>query len=194
MGQHPRIVGQHDQNIQIRAFDGPNALAVNDNGERIIFYNPDFLKSIDLKSNTNWASVSVIAHEVGHHLNNHLLGSSDRIHFELEADEFSGFVMHKLGASLEEAQIAAFNFLPHEGSATHPPKSVRLKAIERGWIKDAPKFEMSEDFENFIGSLPQTIYAKPRNKTTDRYILGYYGQSLPPFQRKVYHPERVYCC
>lgn len=127
-------------NFSIRASDVPTALSTNDNGERIIFYNLSFLQKVDRECNTNWASMSVLAHEVGHHYNNDPLdGGSGRIYFELTADEFSGFVLHKLGASLEEAQTAANKFLPNEGSSTYPPKSSRLKAIEKGWRKDEPE-------------------------------------------------------
>jgi hypothetical protein len=159
-------------NFSIRPYDGPNALAVNNNGERIIFYNPSFLKTIDVSTNTNWASLSVLAHEIGHHLNGHPLdGGNGRAHFELEADEFSGFVLHKLKASLNQAQIAIIKFLPNEGSNNYPPKSARLKAIETGWNKDEPTIIMSQDFKEFVSTLPRTIVAKPKS-TLDNSFTG----------------------
>src|SRR5690606_3988707 len=72
--------------------------------------------------------------EVGHHLNGHTLksgGSNHRI--ELQADEFSGFVLARMGCSLGDAQAAVNKMLPDEGSATHPANADRLATIEKGW-------------------------------------------------------------
>ena len=52
-----------------------NALAVIDDGMRYILYDPEFINSISETSNY-WANMSILAHEVGHHINGHTLGAS----------------------------------------------------------------------------------------------------------------------
>ncbi|MEJ8800648.1 membrane-binding protein [Pontibacter sp. H249] len=114
--------------------DIDNAAAVIHNGKRYILYNERFLAAINNAVHTDWGGVSIIAHEIGHHLNGHTLSrSGSNPADELEADEFSGFVLRKMGASLAEAQ-AAINLLSEERtSRTHPGRPYRLEAINKGW-------------------------------------------------------------
>jgi len=122
------------QNFEIRSAEVPNAAAVIHRNKRYILYNPKFINNINSSSQNNWASVSILAHEIGHHLNGHtLLGTESRPDIELEADEFSGFVLRRLGASLEDAQAAMKIAASKKASHTHPARNDRLKAIERGW-------------------------------------------------------------
>jgi hypothetical protein len=112
-----------------------NAYATMINGRRYIIYDNNFLNSLDQYTGTKWASVSVLAHEMGHHIYNHLLtgtgGSTpDK---ELQADYFSGYVMAKLGASLNDATIAMRKISPVNASATHPGQAARVAAIQSGW-------------------------------------------------------------
>jgi tetratricopeptide (TPR) repeat protein len=101
---------------------------------RYVLYGNAFLKEIDSTSKTYWASISIFAHEIGHHLCGHtldMLGS--RPDKELEADRFSGFVMFKLGATLEQAQAAMVAIGDPPYVSTHPPLANRLAAIRNGW-------------------------------------------------------------
>ncbi|HYF03265.1 MAG TPA: hypothetical protein VEC36_07805 [Patescibacteria group bacterium] len=75
-----------------------------------------------------------MVHEIGHHLKGHTLNEKGSTHTEeLEADEFSGFILRRLGASLSDAQAAMYKLSSEHGSTTHPKKDDRLKAIEDGW-------------------------------------------------------------
>ena len=111
-----------------------NAAAVVYNGKRFLLYNPDFLNAVNRAGHTDWAGISILAHEMGHHLNGHTLraGGSQPAD-ELEADEFSGFVLRKLGASLAQAQAAMATVPDADDSATHPGRMPRLAAIGQGW-------------------------------------------------------------
>ena len=102
--------------------------------ERYILYDANFFKRIDDKAGNDWAATSVLAHEIGHHLNGHALNDEGSNHkWELEADEFSGFVLARMEASLSDAQ-SAINTLKYEkATRTHPAKADRLIAIETGW-------------------------------------------------------------
>lgn len=118
----------------------PNAAALivaDDTGtpRRVIAYNPAFIAQVaQATGDHNWAPISVMAHEIGHHLSGHTIrrgGSQPPV--ELEADQFSGFVLHKMGASLADAQRALNALVPLRGSATHPGRAERLSAVARGW-------------------------------------------------------------
>lgn len=120
--------------FELRAADIDNAVAVVYNGKRYILYSDRFLSSINNAVHTDWAGVSILAHEIGHHLNGHtLLGGGSNPADELEADEFSGFVLRKMGASMAEAQAAIDLLSEEENSRTHPGKRYRLAAISKGW-------------------------------------------------------------
>jgi len=115
-----------------------NALAVTiptDGGmDRYILFDSAFFNTVSSSTGTDWGSTSILAHEIGHHLNGHTLNGTGSNHdIELEADVFSGFVLARMGCSLEDAQAAISKILPDEASSTHPAKQDRLDAIEKGW-------------------------------------------------------------
>ncbi|KZT17562.1 hypothetical protein A1D30_00380 [Acidovorax sp. GW101-3H11] len=118
----------------------PNAAAVIMQGpdqvpRRVIAYNPAFMgQVIEATKSNNWAPVSIMAHEIGHHLSGHTIvpgGSQPPI--ELESDKFSGFVLYKMGAPLADAQRAIATLIPEKDGETHPGRRKRLAAIEAGW-------------------------------------------------------------
>ena len=126
-------------NFEIKSSNVDNAAATileSDNLlKRYILYNPKFLNRVKYKSGNEYSAWSILAHEIGHHLSGHTLGVNSSSHKqELEADEFSGYVMYKLGATLNQSKSAVNNFCDEQASISHPSKSLRLKAIEKGWI------------------------------------------------------------
>ncbi len=123
--------------------------------ERFILYDSEFFKRIDDKASNDWAAISVLAHEIGHHLNGHALNDEGSNHkWELEADEFSGFVLARMGASLDDAQ-SAINTLKYEkATRTHPAKADRLNVIATGWSRGGGKIiavkKITEDVKKVI--------------------------------------------
>ena len=106
--------------------------------KRYILYNPAFINWITKETNDKWAAMALLAHEVGHHLNGHTIKKSgSRPGLELEADEFAGFVLRKLGASLQQAQEVMIYIASDEASKTHPARNSRMLAIQNGWSKAA---------------------------------------------------------
>jgi len=106
--------------------------------KRYISYNPTYIASLTKITKNKWAVMTLLAHEVGHHLNGHTIrkgGSTPEL--ELEADEFAGFILHKLGATLQESQNVMHYISKATESRTHPAKDSRLHAIEKGWNKAA---------------------------------------------------------
>lgn len=123
------------QNFSVREENGiRNAYATIIRNARWIIYDNNFLEDIDAYAATKWASISVLAHEMGHHYYNHVIsGQGSTPPKEIEADAFSGYVMQKLGATLNESLAAMNAIATEQASASHPGKKDRLAAITRGW-------------------------------------------------------------
>lgn len=151
-------------NFEVRTADIPNAAALTYNGKRYIAYNPQFISKLNAAAGNKWASVSVLAHEIGHHLNGHTLtNKGSKPPLELEADEFSGFVLQKMGATLQQAQVAMKLAASYKQSLTHPGQRDRLLAIEKGWtnaggaVKDMAKYSKPA-----TSSKPRSVSAQGR--------------------------------
>jgi hypothetical protein len=164
------------------ADDIENAAAVIYGGKRYVLYDKDFVASINNAVNTDWAGVSILAHEIGHHLNGHTLdGGGNSLKAELEADEFSGFVLRKLGASVKDAQAAMATISSERASRTHPGRKDRLAAIETGWKNADAQIlaEASPQNKNRVrvNTTPAPTVAKSKQQQRDmaqidrKYIL-----------------------
>lgn len=112
-----------------------NAAAIIIEGQRYLAFNAEWMAQYDTAAETHWELYGVMAHEVGHHLQGHTItGNGSRPPTELEADEYAGFTLSALGATLTEAQ-SLWVTLDERGSVTHPPRHQRLAAVERGWLR-----------------------------------------------------------
>jgi hypothetical protein len=118
----------------------PNAAAVILVGDdklphRVIAYNERFMAEVlTATANNDWGPVSIMAHEVAHHLSGHTIqpgGSQPPT--ELEADKFSGYVLYKMGAALADAQRALNALVPESDGPTHPGRAKRVQAVAEGW-------------------------------------------------------------
>lgn len=101
------------QNFLVTAGPMPNAAALimlddADVPQRVIAFNPEFIAATRQQTQGNaWAPVSIMAHEIGHHLSGHTITEGGRRpQIELEADKFTGFVLQRMGASLGDATKA----------------------------------------------------------------------------------------
>lgn len=112
----------------------PNASAMVRGSDRFIVYNPSWMQQAEAAAGSRWAIYQVMAHEIGHHLQGHTIQpGGSRPPIELEADEFSGWVLGRLGAPLDET-LSLWSANPNApGSMTHPPAAQRINAIQRGW-------------------------------------------------------------
>jgi hypothetical protein len=132
-----RITGVQS-NFELKQAKVLNLEATISHRKRYILYNPAYITQLNSISHTKWAAMVLIAHEVGHHLNGHTMhkgGSSPEL--ELEADEFAGFVMYKLGATLWQSQEVMQYVAKPQATSTHPGRNDRLQAIAKGWNKAA---------------------------------------------------------
>jgi hypothetical protein len=126
-------IGLH-QDIELKKAKVLNIEASVSHGKRYVLYNPEFIAWITKLTKSKWAAMALLAHEVGHHLNGHTLRKGgSRPALELEADEFAGFILHRLGASLEESQEVMKYIARPEITDTHPARASRMLAIQSGW-------------------------------------------------------------
>jgi len=125
------------ENFQLQEQNGiNNAYATVIRNVRWIVYDNIFLESVDSYAGTKWASISILAHEMGHHYYNHVVSSKgSTIPTEIEADAFSGYALYKFGATLEQSIAAMQAIASEKSSSTHPAKKDRLNAITSGWQK-----------------------------------------------------------
>ncbi len=123
------------QNFYVMECPGTdNCFAATRNGERLIVYDSKFMNRLSDLTKTDWGAMSILAHEIGHHLQGHTIKPGGSEHEkELEADEFSGFVMYQMGATLKQAQAAIASLTTEYTTSTHPARSKRLKAISLGY-------------------------------------------------------------
>ena len=125
-----------------------NAVATSYKGIRYILYDPDFMNTLNYGN--NWGNLFILAHEVGHHINGHsldlVLYAADAVESvslaqsrqqELEADEFAGFVLAKLGGPISAANqvISKISNNSDDSYNTHPSRSKRLNALKIGFQK-----------------------------------------------------------
>lgn len=133
-----RIVKYTGLSQNFEVVENPNistAIAYIKKKKRYVAYNPQFMLRVKDRTQTDWGAISVLAHEIGHHLSGHTLVRKRRDpREELEADKFSGFVLHQMGASLEEAKSVINLVELNSNPETHPPKTERLIAITMGWV------------------------------------------------------------
>lgn len=164
-----------------------NALALTYKGERFILYDKDFIDRIN-KATNNWSGKFILAHEVGHHINGHtrdfLIASvlddqtkEKQREEELEADEFAGFIVAKLGAKYNQIKELINTIAPEKDDkySTHPNRSKRLEAIKKGFDK--------VKFEPIVSKSNISLSSEKLDKKGRRSNWEYY-ESYPHSKRK----------
>ena len=146
-----------------------NCAATIKDGVPYILYNPNFLKNTNLNFTTKsidnqifsaeskyspseWELLTILAHEVGHHNQSHLMNQTQNIsnkQKELEADEFSGFMIYLMGGSLEDAQRVMYkSIVPLDGNSSYPSRKERLAAIKKGFDNAFSKYSSLTENES----------------------------------------------
>ena len=114
-----------------------NAIAINYNDVKYILLDVDWIESIKYGKN-DWFHLMVIGHEMAHHILKHTdkqVGSlQEGRKQELEADEFSGYILGIYGASQVDISTLLLGF-PDDNdiNSTHPQKQDRELAIQKGY-------------------------------------------------------------
>lgn len=160
--------------VRARAAEVSNAEACRGtDGISYILYNPGWLSRLYVDSNEYWADRAVIAHELGHIWYNHsmvALGSNPTI--ELQADEYAGIILARMGATLEQAESAYLSNVMRtpEGTHDHPPTNDRVAAVERGWrseVRSGANVNAPHVVPSSNGLAPAPGYAWLNNEPND---------------------------
>lgn len=179
IGASKRFVLQECSNIN-------NAVALTYNGVRYIMYDPEFMSMLNYSD--DWSNMFILAHEVGHHINGHsvdvILGANGmgqetslttkRIQ-ELEADEFAGFVLGRLGANLSQAQsaIKSISSTGDDSYSTHPNRTKRLAAVKKGFNNSGGSIDYS-NLDIKKGKTVDSPYSNTRYGNVSYYVLNDY--------------------
>ena len=131
----------------------PNCYATVHNNRPYILYNTQFLATVKGLQFTNaklpdgvvdWKVMTLLAHEIGHHIYMHLTNPDPNMNdreMELEADEFAGYAIYMLGGSLAQAQSVMYGSnISEKDSYTHPGRSKRIDAIAKGYNRGQSMF------------------------------------------------------
>jgi hypothetical protein len=152
------------QNFVILPGEVNDVVAYIENNERILAYNPEFMDKV--KGDTTWRGISVLAREIGHHLGNHKLeDGKPSVTEELDADKYAGFVLQKMGATVEEA-ISALEMVVKEDTAKYGlSKNSRIAALVKGY-KNAQS--LNTDTTMVASIIPDDSDQNTQNKLPNR--------------------------
>lgn len=120
--------------------------------ERYVTFPQNLLDNWKLYNSTNWSYFAQITHAIGHQLFRHtLIEGLDNRTEELIADEFSGFMLAKMGASLDESNTGLQYFKPEALKQDVFPKvDARKEAISKGWNKFINGISSQEFSSSFL--------------------------------------------
>jgi hypothetical protein len=128
-----------------------NFASFKESNQKFIVYNQSLIDSIADPANRKWDKLAAFLHELAHHLNDDIEDTSaqNSLQDELNADEFAGTHLARLGANLSQAQHALTIILNppcnQDADASHPCLEKRLVAVAQGWY-----YHKGIDFERFL--------------------------------------------
>lgn len=163
------------QNFIIIPGDVDDVIAYIENNERVLSYNPNFMKQV--QNDSNWVGISVLARQIGHHLGNHeLKNGKPSAEEELDADRYAGFVLQKMGATMQDAIHALEEGLKDKTDFA-VNKNKRIAALVEGFNK-AKSLSMDTVVVNKI-KIPET----EKVSTTEKKVNA---KKQPEYVYKVY--------
>lgn len=170
-----------------RSADSSNAFALIYKNKRTIIYDSKFIHKLakDVKE-LHWGKVTILAHEIGHHKFQHTdrLGKLNQLdatrryairrQFELQADQFAGTVLARMGASLENSQALVASLEVHldDPNSTHPSAQKRIIAVTNGWKKGCRQIRSNCNSAGRAHRPAQApiIHSPLGNKATPHYV------------------------
>ena len=182
------VIGTSEKPVLQACSNINNAVAVAYKGQRYILYDREFMTSLSKGVNKYWTNMFILAHEIGHHINGHSLdlllytnevvnpkSLEDKRKQELQADEFAGFVLGRLGSTINQMERILSNIPPisDEKYSTHPSTSKRILAVRKGFNKTintkkedvANKTRISNKPYNSITNFKIPNFKNPRSYT-----------------------------
>ena len=161
-----------------------NAAAVVQNEKRFLLYKQSFIQGANQRAGTDWAGISIMAHEIAHHMLGHtLVHGGSRSDDELWADRWSGFVLYRLGASRDEATAAVRTIAPAQETPTHPGRAERVDAIIHGWTNAREQERGAKSTQSaprpFEREVPSTTTSTNKGSVTHSHNGRSHNHPLP---------------
>jgi hypothetical protein len=115
------------------AKDENNCFAtIGTGGKKVLIADLNFLDDVNKRVGTQWAAISILAHEVGHHIESFGRHESS-LDDELDADYWSGYILMKLGASRDASIKCIMRYGTEHDTNSHPNRYTRASTIGEGW-------------------------------------------------------------
>ena len=164
-----------------------NAMASVYEGFRYILYKESWMSESDY-----WSKMAILAHEVGHHINGHTLSGyslAENKRVELEADDWAGYAMAKLGASLTETLELTKRFSEGDDTnSTHPNRAKRIAALTNGWNVGSEKSTLkgqTKPPEKYVPDNPNMSAAEYYNRGYDKGSNDDYYGAVSDFTKAI---------
>lgn len=139
------------KDFDLKAASVPNAAAVICDGKRKLLYSPTYFINTANAAGSEWPVKAILAHEVGHHLRGHTLSTGVRRAVELEADDFSGFVLCTLGATLRDAQ-QGIAWGAQSPDPSYPEPQERRDSVAQGWERALQQGKCPKEVKSILPS------------------------------------------
>jgi predicted metalloprotease len=156
----------------------------------VVLYNPTFMTQMSFAAGNEYVCVYILAHEVGHIVKGHVNPGRPLENLrppwdqELEADQFAGKVLAKLGAKPTELAAAHRVMVANQwirvgqrngrrvtefadktmrvgslitGSNTHPDALRRIQAVARGWKEGGGDGDVEADLTDIFTKLVRQL-------------------------------------
>ncbi len=122
-------------NFRIKAANIETAAAVLLGRERLLLYDQYSFATLDTAGRRKWVLLAVLAHQIGHHRMGHDFSADParRRSQELEADQYAGLALRRMGASISEVKAALDTFPKGPLGQNYPTWAERTASVEEGW-------------------------------------------------------------
>lgn len=120
-------------NFRVLRASVDNSIAtIDSNNNRVIYYSQAFFQSLESET----YKMAILAHEIGHFVNNHTFSKNDRRPTdELEADQFAGSILCKLGYNINDTKKLLMELCSTQGEGYYPARLARIEAFNYGFEK-----------------------------------------------------------
>lgn len=171
---------RYNPSIDICPVDDKNVFATLKEDHFVLLYGRPMFGPLMAAPRTNWEAIALLSHEVGHivlHFQeySHPEGVS-RKEIELEADEFSGFILAKLGVPWETLHVFekygdyAFDSPEHHGTPAE-----RRHAAAVGWKKEKIGLSYDAKFVPYVDDAYYVVVHYQDNLGLISTIIGLVG-------------------
>jgi hypothetical protein len=126
----------YEPTFEICAVDEFNAFAMPRGAPPKLAYGKPLFEPMMLSPRTNWEAIMLLSHEIGHFVLHTEGFRARRKEMELEADEFSGYILAKIGIPEETLErLAKYGDYDIASVDHHGTPAERRDAAVKGWKK-----------------------------------------------------------